>query len=146
MLAGLLEHTKRLAGAPLDAAGSSPRATTETDRSSGTTRTSSSGPRASPVVAVPRPTTTTAVDTHREINLTCVGIAVTLVAALLSLTVVAGRVVGQRATVTWPQLITGLVFLLIVAYLIYGSLVYQLSRFAYLRRLLFHRRTAPEQA
>src|SRR5438094_2331614 len=107
-------------------------------------RPSSSGPEASPGPAVPRPTTTTAADTHREINLTRVGIVATLIAALLSIATVAVRLFGQRAVATSPHLLTGLVFLLIVAYLIYGSLVYQLTRLAYLRRLLFHRRPSDD--
>ncbi len=141
MFAGLTGRAKRLAGAPMRSPASSLRAIAETDRSSDTT----SGPQASPVPAVPRPTTTTAADTHREINLTCVGIVATLIASLLSIATVALRVLGYRAAVTWPHLLTGLVFLLIVAYLIYGSLVYQLTRLAYLRRRLFHRRASDDE-
>src|SRR5438445_2422546 len=117
------------------------RATAPTDRSSDTT----SGPQAPPGPAVRRPPTTTAADTHREINLTCVGIVATLIAALLSIATVALRVWGHRAAVTWPHLLTSLVFLVIVTYLIYGSLVYQLTRLAYLRRLLFHRRASDDE-
>src|SRR5216117_813362 len=135
MLAGLSGRAKHLLGAPMRAPASRLRAT----------RPSSSGPQASPVPAVPRPTTTTAADTHREINLTCVGIVATLIASLLSIATVALRVFGYRAAVTWPHLLTGLVFLLIVAYLIYGSLVYQLTRLAYLRRRLFHRRASDDE-
>jgi cellulose synthase (UDP-forming) len=116
----------------------------ETDRSSDTTRPSSGGLQASPGPAGPRPTRTTAADTHREINLTCVGIGATLLAALLSIATVAVRVLGHHA-VTWPHLLTGLVFLLIVTYLIYGSLVYQFTRLAYLRRLSFHRRVSDDE-
>src|SRR5439155_9177086 len=134
MLAGLPGRAKHLLGAPMRAPASRLRAT----------RPSSSGPEASPGPAVPRPTTTTAADTHREINLTRVGIVATLIAALLSIATVAVRLFGQRAVATWPHLLTGLVFLLIVAYLIYGSLVYQLTRLAYLRRLLFHRRPSDD--
>jgi len=134
MLAGLSGRAKHLLGAPMRAPASRLRAT----------RPSSSGPEASPGPAVPRPTTTTAADTHREINLTRVGIVATLIAALLSIATVAVRLFGQRAVATSPHLLTGLVFLLIVAYLIYGSLVYQLTRLAYLRRLLFHRRPSDD--
>src|SRR5436190_1988563 len=105
MLAGLSGRAKHLLGAPMRAPASRLRAT----------RPSSSGPEASPGPAVPRPTTTTAADTHREINLTRVGIVATLIAALLSIATVAVRLFGQRAVATWPHLLTGLVFLLIVA-------------------------------
>ncbi len=111
MLAGLPGRAKHLLGAPMRAPASRLRAT----------RPSSSGPEASPGPAVPRPTTTTAADTHREINLTRVGIVATLIAALLSIATVAVRLFGQRAVATSPHLLTGLVFLLIVAYLIPSS-------------------------
>jgi cellulose synthase/poly-beta-1,6-N-acetylglucosamine synthase-like glycosyltransferase len=81
---------------------------------------------------------------RREINLTGAGIGVTLIAALLSIAVVAIRILSNRAAATWPHLLAGLVFLLIVTYLIYGSLVYQLTRFAYLRRLWLHRRASDD--
>jgi cellulose synthase/poly-beta-1,6-N-acetylglucosamine synthase-like glycosyltransferase len=81
---------------------------------------------------------------HREINLTRVGIGVTLVAALLSVAVVASRVWSHRGAETWQQLLAGVVFLLVITYLIYGSLVYQLTRWAYLRRLLLHQRASDE--
>ncbi|PYM29686.1 MAG: glycosyl transferase [Candidatus Rokuibacteriota bacterium] len=66
-----------------------------------------------------------------------------MIAALLSLAVVATRVLAQLH-MTWPHRLAGLVFVLIVIYLIYGSLVYQLTRVAYLRRLMLHRRATDE--
>jgi cellulose synthase/poly-beta-1,6-N-acetylglucosamine synthase-like glycosyltransferase len=81
---------------------------------------------------------------HREIAVTRVAIGVTLIAALLSIAVVASRVWSDRAALTWPYLLAGLVFLLIIAYLIYGSLVYQFTRFGYLTRLLLHRRASDD--
>jgi cellulose synthase/poly-beta-1,6-N-acetylglucosamine synthase-like glycosyltransferase len=68
---------------------------------------------------------------------------VTVIAALLSLAAVAMRVFAH-ADMTWPHRLAGLVFLLIAMYLIYGSLVYQLTRLAYLTRLRHHRRATDE--
>jgi cellulose synthase (UDP-forming) len=75
----------------------------------------------------------------REIALTRVGIGVTVIAALFSVAAVVARVLAQ-SHVAWPHRLTGFVFLLIVTYLIYGSLVYQLTRLAFLKRLVGHRR------
>jgi len=86
----------------------------------------------------PRAPALPAAEIWREIALTRIGIAVTLVAALLSLAPVAARICGQSG-VTGPHRLAGLVFFVIVTYLIYGSVVYQLSRCAYLKRLLLHR-------
>ena len=67
----------------------------------------------------------------------------TVIAAILSLAAVAMRVFAPPA-MTWPHRLAALVFLLIVVYLIYGSLVYQLTRLAYLGRLGRHRRATDE--
>lgn len=116
----------------------------EIGRSPGTTRASSNGSRSSSRPAAVQRTNGVAGEIHREIAVTRVAIGVTLIAALLSIAVVASRVWSDRAALTWPYLLAGLVFLLIIAYLIYGSLVYQFTRFGYLTRLLLHRRASDD--
>jgi cellulose synthase/poly-beta-1,6-N-acetylglucosamine synthase-like glycosyltransferase len=79
---------------------------------------------------------------RREVRLTRVGIGLTLVASLLTVAVIALRLVNQAATGTSIGLFVGLLFVLIVAFLVYGSLVYQLTRLGYLKRLQRHRRAS----
>src|SRR5919198_2376313 len=85
------------------------------------------------------------VATRREIELTRVAIGVTLIASLLAVSVIATRVVSYAAAVTPVRLVAGLLFLLIVTFLVYGSLVYQLTRLAYLKRLRLHRRASDDE-
>ncbi len=104
MVSGFSGNTQRLRRGPLR----SPLPPVEVDRSSATTRASSSGLRSSSGSSERRSTRAGAADLHREIKLTCVGVAVTLIASLGSIPVVALRL-SHPATVTWLHVIAGLV-------------------------------------
>jgi len=75
----------------------------------------------------------------REILLTRVAIAFTLVvSSLLTAEIVGIAFMGYREADYW-QVTEQTVFFGIVAFLIYGNLVYQFTRIGYLRRLMGHR-------
>jgi cellulose synthase (UDP-forming) len=116
----------------------------ENGRSSAPTQASSMRPRSSWWPAESGRSPAVPADLHREIKLTGAGIGATLIAALLSIAVIAIRVLNHHAAAAWPHLLAGLVFLLIVVYLIYGALVYQFARIAYLGRLSLHRRASSD--
>ena len=82
---------------------------------------------------------------RREIDLTRVGIAVTLIASLLVVAVIVGRVWNHGVVVTQMNPFTEVSHSLIVAFLVYGSLVYQLSRLAYFKRLQRHRHASDDE-
>jgi len=79
-----------------------------------------------------------------EIGLSLIGIAVTIVASLM--------VSYELSAVLWTRIISGSwgnalghgLFMMIIAFLIYGGLVYQFTRYAYLRRLLCHQPASRE--
>src|SRR2546426_3537222 len=79
-------------------------------------------------------------DLRREIALTRVAIAVTVLATFASIVVILQPLLYGAAAGSPAALVERLFFLLIVLFLIYGGWVYQLTRLAYLRRMLAHRR------
>src|ERR1700756_5724793 len=79
-------------------------------------------------------------DLRREIALTRGAIAVTVLATLASIVVILRPLLSGAAAGSPAALVERLLFLLIVLFLIYGGWVYQLTRLAYLRRMLAHRR------
>jgi cellulose synthase/poly-beta-1,6-N-acetylglucosamine synthase-like glycosyltransferase len=75
---------------------------------------------------------------RREINLTHTAICLTLVASIVSLGGIAQSLLENVAEHRWGAGLGQTIFLGIVAFLIYGGLVYQVARRGYLRRLLDH--------
>jgi cellulose synthase (UDP-forming) len=87
-----------------------------------------------------------AVDLRHEITLTRAAITVTLVAALASAAVILrAAYTPVDAGRSWVHAVAQILFLLVIAALIYGSCVYQFTRLAYHRRLLGHRRASDEE-
>jgi cellulose synthase/poly-beta-1,6-N-acetylglucosamine synthase-like glycosyltransferase len=86
----------------------------------------------------PRPTL------RREIVLTHVAIAITLLAAAVSLGALTRSLLEHLTAHRWGSGLRQTLFLGIVGVLIYGGLVYQLARLGYLRRLLAHRPASEE--
>jgi len=79
-------------------------------------------------------------DLRREVALTRVAIAVTVIATFASIVVILQPLLCGAGAGSPAALLERLFFLLIVLFLIYGGWVYQLTRLAYLRRMLAHRR------
>jgi cellulose synthase/poly-beta-1,6-N-acetylglucosamine synthase-like glycosyltransferase len=77
-------------------------------------------------------------DIRREINLTHTAICLTLVASVFSLGGIAQSLLENVAERRWGAGLGQAIFLAIVAFLIYGGLVYQMARRGHLRRLLDH--------
>jgi cellulose synthase (UDP-forming) len=75
---------------------------------------------------------------RREIHLTLTAICLTLVAAVVSLGGIAQSLLENVTEQRWGAGLGQALFLAIVAFLIYGGLVYQLARRGHLRRLLDH--------
>src|SRR5262245_21729255 len=76
---------------------------------------------------------------RRELLLSYVGIGVTLIASLVAL---GGMTLSAARAIAWYRWDAGIgqaLFLAIVAFLVYGGLVYQLTRVGHLRRLMAHR-------
>jgi len=84
----------------------------------------------------------TASDARREITLTQIGIAGTVGASALAAVAAIFESWNRLAAPTWPHVFAGCVFLFVVVYLIYGGLVYQVSRLGYYTRLARHRRAS----
>jgi cellulose synthase/poly-beta-1,6-N-acetylglucosamine synthase-like glycosyltransferase len=81
---------------------------------------------------------------RREIVLTHVAIAITLLAAVVSLGALTGSLVEHLTAHRWGAGLRQTLFIGIVGVLIYGGLVYQLARLGHLRRLLAHRPASEE--
>ena len=77
-------------------------------------------------------------DIPREINLTHTAICLTLVASVVSLGGIAQSLLENVAEHRWGVGLGQTIFLAIVAFLIYGGLVYQMARRGHLCRLLDH--------
>jgi cellulose synthase (UDP-forming) len=86
----------------------------------------------------PRPTI------RREIILTHVAIAITLLAAVVSLGALTRSLLEYMTALRWGAGLRQMLFVGIVGVLIYGGLVYQLARIGHLRRLLAHRPASEE--
>jgi cellulose synthase/poly-beta-1,6-N-acetylglucosamine synthase-like glycosyltransferase/peptidoglycan/xylan/chitin deacetylase (PgdA/CDA1 family) len=84
----------------------------------------------------------TASDARREITLTHIAIAGTLGATVLAAAAAIFESSESPAAPTWPHVVAGCIFLFVVGYLIYGSLVYQVCRLGYYTRLSRHRRAS----
>jgi cellulose synthase (UDP-forming) len=76
---------------------------------------------------------------RRELALSHVGIIVTVIASLFALGGIARSIVEAAASHRWGTTLAQSLFLAIVAFLVYGGLVYQLARTGHLRRLMRHR-------
>src|SRR5258708_2556262 len=81
---------------------------------------------------------------RREIVLTHVALAITLVAAVVSLGALTRSLLEHLTTHRWGAGLRETLFVGIVGVLIYGGLVYQLTRLGHLRRLLAHRPASEE--
>jgi cellulose synthase/poly-beta-1,6-N-acetylglucosamine synthase-like glycosyltransferase len=81
---------------------------------------------------------------RREIVLTHVAVAITLLAAIVSLGALAGPLLEHLTARRWGSGLRQTLFVGIVGVLIYGGLVYQLARLGHLRRLLAHRPASEE--
>jgi cellulose synthase/poly-beta-1,6-N-acetylglucosamine synthase-like glycosyltransferase len=77
-------------------------------------------------------------DIRREITLTHTAIGLTVIASVVSLGGIAQSLVENVMAQRWGASVGQALFLAIVAFLIYGGLVYQLARRGHLRRLLDH--------
>lgn len=82
---------------------------------------------------------------RNETRLTRAALAVTVCFSILTvgdiITVLGGRILDRQ----WIATATQMVFLLVVAYLLYGACVYHLARLGYFRRLHAHRRASTAQ-
>ncbi len=81
---------------------------------------------------------------RREIVLTHVALAITLIASVVSLGALARSLLEHLTAQRWGAGLRETLFVGIVGVLIYGGLVYQLARLGYLRRLLAHRPASEE--
>ena len=75
---------------------------------------------------------------RREIVLTHVALAITLLAAVVSLGALTRSLLDHMTAHRWGSGLREMLFVGIVGVLIYGGLVYQLARLGHLRRLLAH--------
>jgi cellulose synthase/poly-beta-1,6-N-acetylglucosamine synthase-like glycosyltransferase len=75
----------------------------------------------------------------REIVLTCLAILVTLAASCMTGFELAGVFFELLRDSRWLAAVGHVIFLIIIAFLIYGGLVYLFTRWAYLKRRLSHR-------
>jgi cellulose synthase (UDP-forming) len=73
-----------------------------------------------------------------ELILSHAGIVITIIASLFALGGIARSVVEAAASHRWGTSLAQSLFLAIVGFLVYGSLVYQLARRGHLRRLMCH--------
>ncbi|NNF68577.1 MAG: glycosyl transferase, partial [Acidimicrobiia bacterium] len=73
-------------------------------------------------------------DHRRELFLTRLGLFVTLIASGFATVELASIVMDDLALARWWSLVMHVVFITIVAFLVYGGLVYQFARLNYLRR------------
>jgi cellulose synthase/poly-beta-1,6-N-acetylglucosamine synthase-like glycosyltransferase len=80
-----------------------------------------------------------------EIRLTWLGIATTLLASALLIYELGGIIIEDLSASAWTTLFAHLALALILLILIYGGLIYQVSRLSYLQRLLAHRPSSREQ-
>jgi cellulose synthase/poly-beta-1,6-N-acetylglucosamine synthase-like glycosyltransferase len=81
---------------------------------------------------------------HRERWITAFGILFTLVTTAGAVAELGGDWLGHVGAGEWGEVAAQSVFLLIILFLIYGGLVYQLTRLAYLTRRLRHRQVPRE--
>ncbi len=80
-----------------------------------------------------------------EIRLTWLGIAVTLIASALVAHEVGWVLIEDLSAGAWTPLFSHLVLAILVLFLVYGGLVYQLARLSHLKRLAAHRPVSREQ-
>lgn len=80
-----------------------------------------------------------------EIKLSWLGITITLLASTFVIYDVAGILKADLSAHAWPTLFSHLALTLIILSLIYGGLVYQVSRLSYLQRLCAHRPSSRER-
>ena len=76
---------------------------------------------------------------RRELLLSHAAIGITLIASLVALGGITLSVVQATASYRWGTALGQALFLAIVAFLVYGGLVYQVARVGHLRRLAKHR-------
>lgn len=88
--------------------------------------------------------TETASDARREITLTHIAIAGTLGGTILAAAAAIFESWDSPAALTSPHVLAGCMFLFVAGFLIYGSLVYQISRLGYFTRLSRHRRASDD--
>src|SRR6266446_3490684 len=84
------------------------------------------------------------VDLTREQTITVIGIVVTLLATILLGRDMAGMIIDRTRAGATGALVTQLVFSVIFVFLIYGNLLYQVTRLGYLSRLRQHRPMTPD--
>lgn len=80
-----------------------------------------------------------------EINLSLLGIAITLLVSTFVIYDVAGVMIEDLSAGAWMTLFSHTALTLIILFLIYGGLVYQICRLSYLRRLWAHRPSSRQQ-
>ena len=80
-----------------------------------------------------------------EIKLSWLGIAITLLASTLVIYDVGGIMIEDLSAGAWTGLFSHLALAFIILFLIYGGLVYQVSRLSHLKRLWSHRPSSREQ-
>jgi len=80
-----------------------------------------------------------------EIKLSWLGIAITLLASTLVIYDVGEILIDDLSAGAWTTLFSHLALALIILFLIYGGLVYQLSRLSHLQRLSAHRSSSRER-
>src|SRR6266436_5652770 len=80
-----------------------------------------------------------------ELALTHIAVCVTVIASVLSLGGILLSLVEDVAIGRWVSSLGQGLFLVIVSFLIYGGLVYQLARLGHLNRLRQHRRAAEDE-
>lgn len=83
------------------------------------------------------------IDSRREMTLTVAGIAFTCLATLMVTWELGGSWITRMQAGDWVGLAAHSLFAVIVAFLIYGGLVYQLTRLAYHFRRSHHRPAPP---
>ena len=82
---------------------------------------------------------------RNEVKLTWLGIAITLLASTLVIWEVGGVIMEDLSNGAWGTLSAHLALTLIILALIYGGLVYQVTRLSHLKRLWAHRPSSREQ-
>src|SRR5262250_2985673 len=73
-----------------------------------------------------------------EVALTIVALAIMLVAAAFAIGDILGVLIRRLTVRQWSASLGQVLFLMIVAYLVYGACVYALARLGHLRRLRRH--------
>jgi len=82
---------------------------------------------------------------RRELALTRVAIAVTLLASILFTVDIVAALFDSMSARSWARAFAQLLFLTIVSFLIYGGCVYQFTRLGHLKRLRAHQPASDDQ-